>query len=263
MRKYLFIYKTEIMSNISYAFNLITGFIGYFIHIFIFLNLWKYIYSDPNELINGYSMNQMVWYVIVTEILWMCIGGRKLCKQIINDVRTGNVAYNINRPYSYILYQLFSNLGSFTVKFIMFTILGMTVGYAFLGGFPNLSILSIILVLISSILATIINTLFVISIGLFSFFIEDSNPFYWVYSKFILVLGTLFPIEYFPKVIQPIIKASPIFAVSYAPAKLFVDYSSNNVFYILLIQLIYLFISYMLCTFIYKKGVKNINVNGG
>ena len=34
----------------------------------------------PNELINGYSMHQMVWYVIITEILWMTLGGRKLCK---------------------------------------------------------------------------------------------------------------------------------------------------------------------------------------
>lgn len=263
MKKYLFIYKTEIMSNISYAFNLITGFIGYFIHIFIFLNLWKYIYSNPKELINGYSMNQMVWYVIVTEILWMCIGGRKLCKQIISDVRTGNVAYNINRPYSYILYQLFSNLGRFTVKFVLFTILGVVMGLVFLQEFPNISVLGIILVLLSSFLATIINTLFVIVIGLFSFFIEDSNPFYWVYSKFILVVGTLFPIEYFPKVIQPVIKASPIFAVSYAPAKMFVDFNINNVFYILLVQLVYVVISYTLCLFIYRKGVKNINVNGG
>ena len=70
MRKYLYIFKTEIMSNLQYIFNILVGFIGYFIMLFIFLNLWNYIYDDPNQIINGYTKNQMIWYVIITEILW-------------------------------------------------------------------------------------------------------------------------------------------------------------------------------------------------
>ena len=71
MRKYLYIYKSEIMTNLQYIFDILIGFLNYCILIFVFLNLWKYIYSDSNELINGYNMNQMIWYVIITEILWM------------------------------------------------------------------------------------------------------------------------------------------------------------------------------------------------
>ena len=123
MRKYLYIFKSEVMTNMQYIFNLLVGFISYFILIFIFLNLWKYIYSDPNELINGYNMNQMIWYVIITEILWMSLGGRKLCRKICEDVRGGNIAYNINKPYSYIGYILSSHLGSVVVKGSIFTIL--------------------------------------------------------------------------------------------------------------------------------------------
>ena len=52
MRKYLYIFKSEIMSNLQYAFDIFIGFISYCILIFIFLNLWKYIYSDPNEIMN-------------------------------------------------------------------------------------------------------------------------------------------------------------------------------------------------------------------
>ena len=38
MKKYLFIFKSELMSNLQYVFNYLVGFIGYLIHIFIFLN---------------------------------------------------------------------------------------------------------------------------------------------------------------------------------------------------------------------------------
>lgn len=263
MRKYLYIFKSELMSNLQYLFNILTGFIGYSIILFIFLNLWQYIYSNPNEVINGYTMNQMIWYVIITEILWSILGGRKLCRKISDDVRGGNIAYNINKPYNYIGYSLSSHLGTVVVKAIMYIVLGILLGYIFLGSFPSLNILSIIAVLITGILATIISTLLIIFIGLFSFFIEDANPFYWLYSKLILVVGTIFPIEYFPSFIQPILSISPIYVVCYGPAKLFVNFSLNNFIHVLTAQIIYIIISYTLCNLLYKKGVVNLNVNGG
>ncbi len=263
MKKYFYIYKAEIMSNLQYVFNIITGFIGCFMMLFIFLNLWKYIYSNPSEIINGYTMNQMIWYVVITEILWMSLGGRKLCRKIIEDVRNGNIAYNINKPYSYIGYSLASHLGDFTIKGIIYTILGILTGLAFLRVFPSLNFLNVLAVILTGILATIISTLIIIFIGLFSFIIEDSNPFYWLYSKFILVLGTIFPIEYFPVFLQPILKLSPIYVVSYGPAKLFVNFSWQEFFIIIIAQFIYIIISYYLCLIVYKKGVRNLNVNGG
>ena len=263
MRKYLYIFKSELMSNLQYLFNILTSFISYSIILFILLNLWKYIYSNPSEIINGYTMNQMIWYVIITEILWSILGGRKLCRKICDDVRGGNISYNINKPYSYIGYSLSSHLGAIVVKAIMYITLGMILGFIFLNSFPSLNILSIIAVLITGTLATIISTLLIISIGLISFFIEDANPFYWLYSKLILVVGTLFPIEYFPSFIQPILNISPIYVVCYGPAKLFVDFSLNNFITILLAQIIYIIISLLLCNLLYKKGVRNLNVNGG
>jgi ABC-2 type transport system permease protein len=205
----------------------------------------------------------MVWYVIITEFLYSVLGGRNLAKKISNDVKAGNIAYNINKPYNYILYSLSNHLGSVTIKSIIFLVLGLLTGYLFLGSIPNLNIIQILLILLSCILATIISSLFTIFIGLFSFIVEDSSPFYWLYSKFILVLGTLFPIEFFPKIIRPIVTYSPIYVVSYGPAKLFVDFNWNICLTIFISQIIYILIAYLLCTLIYKKGVKNLNVNGG
>ena len=263
MKKYLYIFKSEIMSNLQYAFDILVGFIGYAVHIFIFLNLWEYIYSDPSELINDYSMNQMIWYVIVTEILWSALNGRKFNRRISEDVRTGNISYNINKPYDYIEYIVSSHLGITTLRFILVTILGMVLGFIFLGSFPHITLLSIICVLFSCFLSLLISIYLIIGLGLLSFYIEDATPFYWVYSKLILVLGTLFPIEFFPLAIQPIIKYSPIFAVSIAPAKLFVDFNINTFISTIIIQIVYLIVSIIVVRLFYKKGVRKLNVNGG
>ena len=64
-------------------------------------------------------------------------------------------------------------------------------------------------------------------------------------------------------IIQPFIKYSPIYVVSYAPAKLFVDFHWNTFIEAIIIQGLYLIIGLILTHWIYKKGVRKLNVNGG
>ena len=251
------------MSSLQYVSNILINFFGYFVHILIFFNLWDYIYDDPGKLINGYSKIQMVWYVVITEILWSVLGGRKLCRRIVEDVKGGNIAYNLNKPYSYIGYAVTSHLGEVAIKMLVYSVLGVLLGFLFLKEFPSLTFIQVILVIISAIMATIINTMIITGIGLFSFKMEDANPLYWLYSKIILILGTLFPIEVFPKMFHGVLKLSPIYVVSYAPAKMFVNFEIVAAVKIFIMQFIYLAISYLFCLIIYKKGVKKLNVNGG
>ena len=263
MKKYLYIYKSELISSLSYIFNILIGFISYLVLMFIFLNLWKTIYSDPDEVISGYTMSNMIWYVAITEIIYKTMQGRKFCRQIVNDVRGGNIAYNINKPYSFIGYSLSKHLGEITINGIMYSIFALILGFIFLGEFPDVTIISVLAVILTLIISITINTLLVISIGLISFFIEDSNPIYWIYSKFLLIIGTLFPIEVFPIWMQGPLKYSPIYAMIYGPAKLFVDFSPELYIKIFISQIFYLIIGVMIALLLYKKGVKKLNVNGG
>ena len=263
MKKYSFIFKFEVMTALQYIKDILLNMTGYIMHIFIFFNLWNYVYDDPSRLINGYSKSQMIWYIIVTEIIWGATGGRSLCRKICNDVKSGSITYNLNKPYSYIGYVVSSHLGQALVKIITATVFGVVLGIIFCGDFPCKSIIAVIIVLLSMFLATLINTLFVTFIGLFSFIIEDANPFYWLYSKAILVLGTLFPVEFFPGVLQVLIKFSPIYVTCYGPAKLFVDFSSERALKIIVAQLLYLVVAWLMCYMLYRKGVRRLNVNGG
>ena len=263
MRKYLYIFKSEMMTSLQYVRNILINSIGYFIMIFIFFNLWNYIYDDPTKIIKGYSKSQMIWYVILTEMLWNMASGRKFCQRIIEDVKSGNIAYNINKPYSYIGYLVFNHFGSMVIKAVIYLVIGLALGNVMIGNMPNLNLLQVLIIFVAGVIGTTINLLLITCVGLFSFVIEDSAPLYWVYSKIMLILGTIFPIEFFPSVIQPIIKMSPIYVINYGPAKLFVDFSYEKAVKIIIAQIIYLAIAYFLSSRLYKKGVKRLNVNGG
>lgn len=263
MKKYLYIFKTTLIENLQYITNVLLGFVSFFITMFIFLNLWEYMYADGTQLINGYTMQQMIWYVLITEVLWYGTRNKTLTNQISKDIKDGNIAYNINKPYNYVAYVISKHLGEITVKSIIYIIVGLIIGIVFVGKIPGFMPINIPLILISVILGVLINSIIRILISILSFWIEDANPLHWIYDKAILILGTLFPIEVFPVWLQPIIKCTPIYVVTYGPAKLIIDFSWEMFIQIIIIQIIYLVVSILLVTLLYRKGVKKLNVNGG
>ena len=262
MKKYIYVYKATLIENLQYIMNILLGFISFFIILFVFLNLWEYIYSGSAS-ISGYSMNQMVWYVIITEIMWFGTRNRTLTNQISSDIKSGTIAYGINKPYNYMLYIVSKHLGEITIKFFLFLTAGIFLGFLFVGNLENFHMRYLLLLGAVIFLGIMINSFIRIGISILSFWIEDSGPFHWVYDKLIIVVGTLFPIEVFPLWVQPFIKLTPIFVVTYGPAKLVIDFSMDMFFKVFVNQLIYLAVTTCILAWLFRRGVKKLNVNGG
>lgn len=262
MKKYLSITKMVVLEQFQYIFNKLTGLIMYGLFIFLFLYLWKYMYGEE-DFIAGYSLNQMVWYVSITEILWNTIRPSKLRKELRDDIKSGKIAYILNKPYDFINYLLAKDFGNVIVSTLIYGIAGTLISLLIVGKLQTFVITSIPFIIITLLFATFITAFVYIAIGLLGFWFEDSDPFFWVYEKFILVIGVVFPVEVFPSFIQPFIKFSPIYATIYAPSKMIVDFSINSFLEILLFQVGYLILFYVLCKIIYKKGEKKLSVNGG
>ena len=263
MRKYFHIFKTTLIDNLQYSFNLLLGFIGLFVIIFIFVNLWGYVYNDPSELINGYNFNQMIWYAIITELIYKLSSSKIITTDIVKDIKNGNIAYNLNKPYNYILYIMSRFYGHCSVIGLLSIIVGPLMGLLFVGPLTGFKFISLPFFAITVFLGITISALIYLIISLLSFWMEDSHPFVWIYKKLLIVIGIMFPVEFFPKVLQPIIKMSPVYVVTYGPAVLLMNFSFSLFGKIILAQCIYLVILILIVSLIYRKGVKKLNVNGG
>lgn len=251
------------METLQYIVNIFLGFISFFLIIFVFLNLWQYIYSDSSNIIDGYSMTQMVWYVILTEIMWFGNRNAMLTNQISNDIKSGSIAYGLNKPYNYLYYTIAKHFGDVTIKLFLYLSVGISMGLIFAGRLPNFQFRNLPFIAITFLLGLFINALIRIAISISSFWIEEAKPIHWMYDKLILVIGTLFPVEMFPVWLQPIIKCSPIFVITYGPAKLIIDFSMEMFLSVVFAQVIYIIIVIAILTILYQKGVKRLNVNGG
>ena len=60
MKKYLNIYKATLINELQYVSDIFLGFTSFLIKIFIFLQLWNYLYDDPSSLIAGLTKSQMM-----------------------------------------------------------------------------------------------------------------------------------------------------------------------------------------------------------
>ena len=263
MKKYMVIYRSVLMENLQYVMDIAMGFISYFIFIYVFIQLWGYIYESPQELIAGYTKEQMIWYVMITEMIWCGTRSSTVTRQVATDIRGGNIAYLMNKPYHYTFYVLTKYTGEWSVRLPMYAGLTIVTGLLLVGRIPGFRTVTFWAVIPCIVLGITIHAVFKLCISLMSFWIEDSNPFQWLYDKLILVVGTIFPIEIFPAALQPLFKLTPIYTVCYGPAKLMVDFSRAKYFEILLAQMLYLSAGFALMLVIYGKGGKKLYVNGG
>ena len=253
----------SLLESLQYAANMVMGFFAYFIFIFIFVKLWGYIYQTPGELIAGYTKEQMIWYVMMTEMIWFGSNAASVAREVSGNIRGGNIAYLMNRPYHYTLYVLTKYTGEWSVRLPMYALFAVVIGTVMVGPLPRFSLAAVPAMALCVVLGLTINAVFKMCISLLSFWIEDATPFQWLYDKLILVVGTMFPVEMFPIGLQPLFKLTPIYTVCYGPAKLIVDFSLEKCVEILAAQAVYLAAGGALMLLIYKKGVKKLYVNGG
>src|SRR4051812_26975418 len=103
MEKYLYIFKTTLIERMQYLSSLAFDFIWFGLVIFILTSIWRYIYSDA-VIINGYTVNQIIWYALLAEAFWLGSTNRTFSEEISYDIKSGNIACKINKPYNYIFF---------------------------------------------------------------------------------------------------------------------------------------------------------------
>ena len=263
LNKYWQITKTTISNNIVYFWDFLGRNIFFVFIMFIYLMLWKAIYGQkPGETLGGLTLNGIIWYLVVTELV--TLSKSNVFSQINEDIKGGAIAYQLNKPYSYILYCLSTSIGDIAVKLFTNSIAGIAVGLLFVGPLGGFSIINLPFIILSLLAGCLLNFLIYMSLALTSFWMEENTAFFWIYSKLVFTLGgMLLPIDMFPLWLQRISAYLPFAYVTYTPARLAVDFSMNRFARGFSIQLIYIAVFAVISAVMYRRGVRNVNVNGG
>jgi ABC-2 type transport system permease protein len=258
--KYLFVTRTSIRSNLAYTADFVAGSFFFALIIFIFMQLWQAIsLSDGST--EGYTVNRLVWYYIAAEMV--VLSKSSVFHNMNEEIRGGGVAYKLNKPYSFVMYQLSDGIGQIFVKLLMNVPLGLLLGYLYVGGLEGFRWESLPAVLLSIVLGILLNFFMDAFIGMTAFWTEDNSAFYWIAQKLSFILGLFMPLEFLPGVIKNIAVYLPFSYIAYAPARLLTSFSIGAMLDILPVQLFYTALFAVLSQMLYLMGAKKLNINGG
>jgi len=259
--KYLSIFIIQVTNRLAYPGDLAAQSLSIVLFMWIFMQLWRTTYrSTGTESINGLTLQETLWYLMMAETIML--SKPRVSRTIAESVRDGSIAYLLNKPYNYLLYQVSIGLGDSLTHLIFNIAFGGIVVWLLVGpppdprGWP--------MVFLTMIVAWLLDFCVNALIGLAAFVTEEVSAFEWIYSKFLLLLGgILIPLDFFPTWLRTIAQALPFAYMIYGPARLFVDPEIPRFLSLLFGQLLWLSIFGLVVILVYKRGVSRLSINGG
>lgn len=260
MKKYLKVFKISVKNNVTYLKDFLIGNIFTVIIAIVFFFLWKKLYAQNIK--TGFTFQEMMWYLIVGQSF--TLNYNRIHRNIGQDVKSGDIAYKINKPYNYTLYILFDTLGRNLLDFFIGCFISFAVGMTLVGPIKGYKFYYLFFSMIIMLCGVILNHIIHITISLSALWVEENMPYAWIYGKFIFVFGgLLYPISLLPKWMFKVNFYMPWSYVIYHVSKTVVKFNLKDFLFTFLGQIIYIIIFLFLMLAIYRRGVKMLNVNGG
>lgn len=263
LTKYWAVLNVNRRSESLYLVNLLAANSSILLRIWIFVSLYRLTYYSMGvSQIEGVSMAETIWILALTQSL-SCVASPDFSLRIEEEVRYGNVAYLLNRPYSFVFYQFACYWGRALA--ILPLNLGFSLGTAyFFVGPVNTSLQAILATVYLVIVGISINFLITCSIGLLAFWLEEISAFRWIYQKaYIIFGGMILPISMFPEKFRRIGEVLPFSQLFHTPALMLVKFNFNELCFFGMVQLFWLTLTALSIGLIFSRVVRNLSVNGG
>lgn len=261
-RKYGAVFRLSVMNQLAYPAEMWLRTIFVFIIMFIFSSLWHTTYGEMGRSrLGGLTLGQMLWYLAITESI--LLSRPRDAMRIDEEVRTGQLAYQLARPYNYPFYRFAQMWGERLPRFVITLAVAGALATLFSGGVA-IGWEGLAAGLPALLLALAIDFLLVLTISLFAFWVEDTAPFLFIYDRFLMILGgMLIPLELFPDVLERIARVLPFSAVVYVPARMFVDPDGGRLAVLLAQQVIVLVVAGAVALWLFRYAERRLQSNGG
>jgi ABC-2 type transport system permease protein len=224
----------------------------------IFASLWRAVAEARMPL--SAAPEQMVWYLAVTE--WILLSAPMRHLQIQEDVRRGDVAYQLPRPVAYPRAALAQCRGALCVRAPVLGFVALLSGWAFTGGAPPWR--ALLLVVPFGLLASLVVAELFVALGLLSFWLTDATPLYWVAGKLVFILGGLMlPLELYPRWLQLLAWCTPFPSLLAGPAGFVLQAPGTACGWLLLRLVLWAFLLFGTVELLFSRATRSLQVSGG
>ena len=184
-------------------------------------------------------------------------------QDVERDVRTGEIAYGLPRPLSYVGWKVAENVGSMLVRMLVLGVTGFFAAWVLAGALPH-DPRGLLVALPLGLLAGVVFIVYGVAIGVSAFWLQDAGPVYWIWQKLAFVLGGLIlPLSIYPEWLQAIARWTPFPSLLYGPGRSARGLDLGAAATTALMLLFWGVLGAALLVVLYRRGLRILDVNGG
>ncbi len=225
----------------------------------IFSNLWKVVAAKTG--IDILNPDLLLWYIALNE--WVLVSIPDVQDDIEQDLRSGRLAYQLPRPMSYLGGVFAEGLGILTVNLIVLGCVTFIFSWLQVGVCP-FHFTGFVLIVIFGFMSGLLSMIYLMLIGLSSFWLHDVAPFYWIWEKFLFMFGGLIlPLAVYPQWMQTLARFTPFPSILGERSALVFDLSPTHVFSWIGSLLGWTVLGWICLILFYRKSLTILNIEGG
>ena len=225
----------------------------------IFSRLWEVALARKVDL--SIDRVELIWYLALTEVVMLSLPPVFL--DIEADVRTGDIAYRLTRPISYLGTRLAEAAGAMGLRLVTLALAASLFAYLLSGSFPS-DPRGLVLAVPIVLFASMLGLASMACIGLCAFWIHDTSPIYWIWQKLVFVLGgLLFPLEVYPDWLRGFAELTPFAAMLYGAGRMAFGFDPMLALEVLVSLLCWTGVTVALLYWIHARAFERLEVNGG
>lgn len=208
----------------------------------------------------GKEPNEMLWYLAVTE--WILMSAPLVQFEIEEDIRRGDVAYQITRPVSWLGARVAHGVGAMAVRAPVLLVVAGVSAWTFAG--PPKRPVGLGIAIAVGLLAAMVVTLFHVTIGVAAFWFGDLAPAYWIWQKLLFVLGgLLLPLQFYPALFVRVALLTPFPALLAGPASLSTREPLMPAGVLLAALVFWALVGWVVTHVAFVRAMHRLQVNGG
>jgi ABC-2 type transport system permease protein len=267
--KYLAIFRVSLAERMTYRGDFLLGTILRFLPMVTTILLWRAIYSSAGKMqsdIANYRYNEMIAYLLLTNISRMFSSMPGLAGGIAREIREGTLKRYLIQPMDMIGYLLVYRVAH-KVTYIIMSFLPYAALFFICRGyfdtFPDASTLAAFAV--SLVLSFLIGFFFEASVGMVGFwFLEVTSLLYIVMTLNFFISGHMLPLDLLPTPWKELLKLLPFQYMAYFPAAVFLGKVKGSELLLHLFgELLWAVAFMMIARGLYRLGLRRYSAFGG
>jgi ABC-2 type transport system permease protein len=204
--------------------------------------------------------HEMLWYIAMTE--WVVMSAPLVFLQMEEDIRRGDVAYQIARPASWLGARFAHGLGALALRAPIMLVIACATAWVYAG--PPDNVVGLVGAIAFGLVACVVLTLIHVAIGVSAFWLGDVAPAYWIWQKLLFVLGgLLLPLQFYPDLFVTIAKLTPFPALLGGPASFATRETLMSPLLLAAALAVWAVLGVVVARAAFGRAVRQLHVNGG